>query len=126
MGLTVSHGCWDGAYSAFHRWRTAVASTIGMDLEKMEGFGGTVLWSSLPSDPLHKLLHHSDCEGQIDAEDCAPIAERLEAILPALATYDAVSTPGGHLARQGMAGATAEFAGGLRLAASLGENVEFH
>jgi hypothetical protein len=39
MGLDISHGCWDGAYSAFHRWRKEIAHVAGMPpLELMAGF----------------------------------------------------------------------------------------
>jgi hypothetical protein len=39
MGLDVSHGCWHGAYSAFHRWRVKLAEVAGFPpLELMEYF----------------------------------------------------------------------------------------
>jgi hypothetical protein len=39
MGLDVSHDCWNGAYSAFTRWRTELARAAGMpSLMLMEGF----------------------------------------------------------------------------------------
>ena len=38
MGLDTTHGCWHGAYSAFNRWRTAIARQIGLPLNMMEGF----------------------------------------------------------------------------------------
>lgn len=39
IGLNCSHGAWDGAYSAFMRWRIKIAQVAGMPpLELMEGF----------------------------------------------------------------------------------------
>lgn len=39
MGLDCSHGAWNGAYSAFMRWRKMVAQVAGLPpLELMEGF----------------------------------------------------------------------------------------
>ncbi len=39
MGLNVSHGAWDGAYSAFMRWRRKLAEVSGYgDLEVYEGY----------------------------------------------------------------------------------------
>lgn len=40
MGLDTTHGCWHGAYSAFHRWRVEVAKAAGIPLELMEGHWG--------------------------------------------------------------------------------------
>lgn len=38
MGLDTTHDCWHGAYSAFMRWRTAVAQAAGIPLLLMEGY----------------------------------------------------------------------------------------
>lgn len=39
MGLDTSHNAWHGAYSAFHRWRKALAKAAGLPpLELMDGF----------------------------------------------------------------------------------------
>jgi hypothetical protein len=39
MGLTISHGTWDGAYGGFHRWRCEIAKFAGMPpLDIMEGY----------------------------------------------------------------------------------------
>lgn len=174
MGLDTSHDCWQGAYSAFMRWRKALASVIGLDLDKMGGYtnaedagdwsdvriGVTAEMADLravladaeqsdradavaeiqaeierrfPIDPLVTLLLHSDCDGSIEVADLLPLANRLEELLPKLEEYDAANEPAGHLAAvnphrhaYGVAGAARRFAAGLRLAASLGEPVEFH
>lgn len=39
MGLNISHGTWDGAYSAFMTWRRKIAEVAGLPpLDLMEGF----------------------------------------------------------------------------------------
>ena len=38
MGLDTSHGAWHGAYSAFYRWRCAIAEAANVPLDLMEGF----------------------------------------------------------------------------------------
>lgn len=137
MGLDTSHDCWHGAYSAFMRFRTTIASVIGIDLMKMAGFATNgldgvprgdaagVAWDSLPPDPLHVLLCHSDCDGEIAWQDAAPIADRLESILPALEALDVIEKPGGHL-HDGYAAAARRFAAGCWLAAEHRENISFH
>ena len=71
-----------------------------------------IKWTALVFDPLHALLDHSDCDGQIDVHDLIPIAARLENLLPRLAEDDKAPTE--------------RWIKGLRLAASLNEPVEFH
>lgn len=38
MGLNVSHGCWEGPYSAFMRFRMALAKEAGIPLELMDWY----------------------------------------------------------------------------------------
>jgi hypothetical protein len=155
MGLDTSHGCWRGAYSAFHAWRRKIAELVGIPLPLMAGFyrademqtrknqasaalgreGGLlrhwfefdaepylpIAWESLRPDPLHALLHHSDCEGEIAPEDCGPIADRLEALMPEM---EAIPDASGHIGNWAIK--TRKFIDGLRLAASRGEAVDFH
>lgn len=123
MGLDTTHGCWHGAYSAFMRWRDKLAEVSGIPLRKMQGFcdadEDAVPWSALKPDPLHVLLDHSDCDGEIAAKDCGPLADRLEELLPLLD-----GDGGGHIGSYKEK--TQQFIDGLHLAASLGEPVEFH
>src|SRR3990167_8218627 len=88
MGLNISHGCWEGPYSAFHRYRSAVAKAAGYgDLNDYEGFSG---FKTFPKDdPLTCLLGHSDSDGEIAAADTGQLAARLEDLLPALDAADA-------------------------------------
>ena len=126
MGLDTTHDCWHGPYSAFHRWRVAVAKAVGIDLENMRGFaifGETnddIPWESLAPDIVHVLLNHSDCEGEIAAEDCGPLADRLEELLPLLD-----DTPHHSRFRTDRERAR-QFIAGLRLAVKNNEPVEFH
>lgn len=79
-----------------------------------------ITWDVLKPDALHVLLNHSDCDGQIATEHCAPLADRLEELLPLLP----LERDGGHIGdwRE----KTQQFISGLRLAAARGEAVEFH
>lgn len=138
MGLNTTHGCFDGAYSAFFRWRKEIAKAAGysvqpvkyddrMEVEtvmldwghlpKNSSFGE---WPSPPLDRLLPLLCHSDCEGVIHPPEAGPIADALEELLPKLVG----NNQGGHVGD--MVEATKKFIDGLRLAVSLGEDVEFH
>ncbi len=152
MGLDLTHDCWHGAYSAFHRWRQKIAYAAGMPpLDLMDGMfthledgrdlptlycqkdlNGEyphrilkidallpILWSSLKPDPLHTLLHHSDCDGELAWEDCAAIADRLEELLPELPDVE----DHGHIGN--WRDKTSKFIDGLRDAASRKENVLF-
>jgi hypothetical protein len=129
MGLDTTHDCWHGAYSAFHRWRAKICEVAGYGkLGDYEGFRddvsgdhGSKPWPK--GDPLVVLLSHSDCDGEIGTKDCAPLADALEQLLPAL---DRAEGGGGHVDRGGYAGWTRQFIKGLRRAAAAGEDVEFH
>lgn len=149
MGLDITHDAWHGAYSAFARWREKLAEVVGIPLDLMEGhysdgddylYAGIVpgsntsilasrmkameallplKWGLLKPDILHELLHHSDCDGELAPEICEPLANRLEELLPLLN-----GDGGGHIGNYREK--TQKFINGLRLAASLGEAVEFH
>jgi hypothetical protein len=67
--------------------------------------------------PINVLMSHSDCEGDIPAEVCGPLADALQAIadkrMPPRAIYDEQRP------------ATERFIAGLRKAAAAGEPVTF-
>ncbi len=77
MGVDFSHCDASWAYSGFNRARTRLAATIGLDLDSMVGFGGTVPWPSTRKSPLVYLLHHSDCDGHITAAQCRRVAPAI-------------------------------------------------
>ncbi len=126
MGLDTTHDCWHGAYRSFMLWRTQIAKAAGITLRLMEGFcdplpaeAPPIRWCTLRSDPLHVLLNHSDCDGSIAWQDCGPLADRLEQLLPLLPKE-----------RDGVyvdwTKTTKRFIRGLRRAATAQEDVEFH
>ncbi len=150
MGLDTSHDCWHGPYSAFNRWRHAVAKAALVPLDLMEGFhdcprtdalewaaprdGGPtcgshfgpvlhswckkvddalpISWEALRPDVIHVLLNHSDCDGSIKAYVCRMLADRLEALTPAIPVEWHPKTE--------------QFIAGLRAAYDAEEDVEFH
>lgn len=145
MGLDTTHDCWHGAYSAFSRWRDRLALAAGYTFHEMKDRPGSLMpdldwgnieatighdlfgeWPGIPvrpdgtPDPLIVLLAHSDCEGQIQAEFCAPLADRLEQLIPLLGDEEG----GGHIGTY--AEKTRQFVTGLRDAASRDEAVGFH
>ncbi len=102
MGLDVSHDAYSGGYGGFNIWRDVVARAAGYDFGFAANDEGnpqgrlTVLidwghvtednlfgrWVKLPADPLLILIAHYDCDGEIMAEHCEPLAVRLEELLP--------------------------------------------
>jgi len=132
------------------RWREMIAEVAGMPpLRMMEGFwvegnapydpatmifgdpqgketvqrflkGLPIKWDALKPSPLHVLLHHSDCEGEISANDCKQIADALEKLLPKFPSGDG----GGHIGN--WRDKTQQFIDGCRAAAEANEPLEFH
>lgn len=113
MGLDTTHDCWHGPYSAFHRFRCALADARGINLDAMDGFSSPgVAWDAIPAHPLDVLLNHSDCDGKIEHAKCADLAAALLSVAPML------EPPWDARARQ--------FAEGLTRAYRAIEDVEFH
>lgn len=123
MGLDTSHDCWHGPYSMFMRYREDLHRLIVTDRYGM-GNGSRTLeeaWANGDyddqSDPLNVFMSHSDCDGEIAAEVCGPLADALEGLMerrmPARAYYD-IARP-----------ATERWIAGLRRAAQAGESVRF-
>lgn len=120
MGLTISHGCWHGPYSAFAWWRGEIAKAAGVPLEVVERFCAhdqSIDWSALKPDAVYILLAHSDYEGHILWQECRALANRLQELLLALPAIDDPDLD----ARP----ATRKFIRGLRLAATRKQNVIF-
>lgn len=82
--------------------------------------GLPISWACLKPSPLHELLSHSDCDGDIPADRCVAIADALEALVPLLP--DEVA--GGHIGH--WREKTMQFVAGLRAAAASGEPLDFH
>lgn len=79
-----------------------------------------ISWDCLKPSPLHELLYHSDCEGEIAADKCVAIADALEELIPLLPEGEG----GGHIGV--WRDKTAQFVAGLRAAAAAGEALDFH
>jgi len=133
MGLDTSHDCWHGPYSMFMRWREKLNLYVMKERGKTDAGAAAIshmgwtkealvrAWEEGRYDdqtiPINVLMGHSDCEGEIPAEMCGPLADALEALLvqmPERALYDEART------------ATERFIAGLRRAAAAGEPVDFH
>ncbi len=143
MGLDVSHGCWSGAYSSFARFRQYVAEAAGIPLDLMEGFYRPppdsqstldlawvrvskhlpLRWDAWESDPIVKLLHHSDCDGSLNVEDLRPIARRLRDLRHAI--YGIVVMRVEAVGADYIDAKVDAWIKGLELAAERGERVEF-
>jgi hypothetical protein len=141
MGLDTSHDAWHGAYSAFTRFRTALARAAGYEITQLKDSNyDTALidwghtkdgnyfgeWDAVPCglagpDPLLFLIIHSDCEGHLEPEHCALLADRLTELLPAI---EAGEDGGGHLGN--VRQAAQRFIDGCRAAAAAGERLDFH
>lgn len=78
MGLKVGSAQW--SYSGFHCFRKRLAIQIDINLRAMEGFGGNTPWSAV-NDPIVPLLDHSDCEGELNPEECHTVGPRLRELV---------------------------------------------
>ena len=142
MGLNISHNCFCGAYSAFNilrkTWFTALncPPLIVMDGHYSENeeiyfkkdhpyfFNDLynafpIKWECLKYNPIFEIIHHSDCDGEIEWNKCKDIAEALEKILPLLPE----GGNNGHI--WDYKEVTQKFINGLNNAYNLKENVVF-
>ncbi|MCX5407474.1 hypothetical protein OHA37_26875 [Streptomyces sp. NBC_00335] len=83
MGIDFSHGGAQWAYSGFALFRKTIANHEGIDLGKMQGFGGNRHWDSVAT-PLRPLLDHSDCDGELTPAECREVAPALRRIVEAI------------------------------------------
>lgn len=123
MGLDTSHDCWHGPYSAFTRFRCALARVAwGVDL--YAAYCDEKLFDALlkahGDDPLMHLINHSDCDGEIETDVQLALAERLEQLAPLL---DTGVNP--QVRSMLFSDAARQFAKGLREANASGEAMEF-
>ena len=132
MGLDVSHDAFCGAYGAFDRLRERVVTAVNGSCAPHEDKSlDPELWYwepdeiSLKNQPGLKLfLGHSDCDGMISPEDCVIVAGALEEVCEKI---DPEETGGGYIWSQGgYVVVLRKFIAGCRLAAELGEDLEFH
>lgn len=142
MGLDVSHDAWHGGYGLFHLWRQCLANAYGVPLELMEGFWDVKrlsqpdvikYFTEFPKPPLpiswdavkvpeavKELLHHSDCDGEIDAKTCGELAKELKRILPKITSLFPRWTDAD------VKDLTKKFADGCEAAFKANEPLDFH
>lgn len=107
MGLDCSHDAFSGAYSAFGRFRHVVGKAFGGSypphddpaLDPDAWYWPKTVTSRDEWPGLAVFFSHSDCDGDIPPDVCSKLADELETLLPAIATYDMHSD--GHIARNG-------------------------
>jgi hypothetical protein len=119
MGIDFSHCDAHWSYGGFNHARTRLAEAVGFVLTDMQGFGtltgqtpGARSWDEI-TDPVKPLLNHSDCDGELTAEECKAAAPRLREIV---STWDADDYDRLHFE---------ELARGMDAAAEAGEPLEF-
>lgn len=130
MGLDVSHGCWHGAYSAFHRLRIQILATVTGKRVNVWDFDKYVelVEESPMREPLREFLLHSDSKGPIERASQIPMADTLDVVADAMESeLSTIEDEGaGHIAAAGgYVAAVRTFASGLRLAYEKNETVEF-
>lgn len=119
MGLDTSHDCWHGPYSSFMIWRQQLHYCLtGQEPtpENLERAWADGMYSNQKI-PIDVLMNHSDCDGEIPAKVCGPLADALEELRPKM---EAMSADVPWFAKK-----TATFIKGLRLAAIHNESVVF-
>ena len=96
-------------------WTSSTPDWKFLDIDKRL----PISWDCLKPSPLHELLHHSDCDGEIPWEICSKIADCLESLIPLLPQEGTEEDPWDWKDK------TRQFVEGLRLAFSLRENLIF-
>ena len=116
MGLDTTHDCFHGSYTSFYRWRNELCGAAGISYpsaprnRSADEHNGD--WTETPDDIIYVLIDHSDCDGHILTEHCAPLADRLAGLLPEIFLLQSRET-------------TELFIKGLRSAAAAGDMVIF-
>jgi hypothetical protein len=135
MGLDTTHDAFHGAYSAFQRFRRAVAraanvsypphADANLDPNTWYWNHGTGNKEKYPG--LTAFFTSDDCQGSFTPATCLQMADEIEALLPKIREQENVDENWGHIAREGgMASVAEKYIAGCRLAASLGEDLEYH
>ena len=82
MGLIITNNSFQGHYSDYGNFRRHLSTLVGIgDLSDYSGFGGEKQFPSTDDEPLVLLIDHSDCDGDLSAEECGKVAKRLTEIL---------------------------------------------
>jgi len=80
VGLNFREGDARWSYSGFNRFRTKLASQIGITLDKMQGFDGENSWD-FETDDIIPLLNHSDYDGELTVKECKKVWPRLKELI---------------------------------------------
>lgn len=82
MGLDTTHNCWQGSYSSFNTFRYELAKLINVNLDEYLGYSdnGTKHLEDI-NHGIMPLLNHSDCDGELNVNECKQIVEGLNDIL---------------------------------------------
>jgi len=120
MGLDTTHGCWNGPYSSFNKFRSDLAKQIGINLDDYDGYGGEKDLESIEHG-IMPLLNHSDCDGDLSVDESKSISEGLKSILDNL-----VLTPEEERIPYNLRYKIERFINGLLDAIENNEIVEFH
>lgn len=85
MGLDICVGSGRGrslhySYGGFAQFRRRLARGVGIDLDRMKGYGGRRSWAKV-NDPLMALLYHPDCQDKIRPTACRAAAPRLREVV---------------------------------------------
>lgn len=146
MGLDTTHGAFHGAYSAFNRFRQAVAKAMGGSYPPHENpltcsDGDLIIdpdqskfyvpgnWQIFQKERpgLTAFLLSNDCEGEFSPETCKQMADEIEALLPEIQKLDETEENWGHISRDGGFGSVAKrYIEGCRLAYNSNETLEYH
>ena len=84
MGLDFVGSDAHWSYSGFMKFRRRLASEIGINLDEMQGFIEVYengISRSTIDDDIVPLLNHSDCDGELSAEECETIEPRLRELI---------------------------------------------
>jgi len=85
-----------GSYSGFHDFRDMICRIVhGEPTAKFTGFGGYLPWDD---NPINILLHHSDCDGEITADEAKRLLPALEEVRLKLIEASADHDPFGQIA----------------------------
>lgn len=68
------------SYSGFNVFRKRLAKDIGIELDAMDGHGGSIAWDTVEDD-IVPLLNHSNCDGELSYDQCEKVAPRLRELI---------------------------------------------
>jgi hypothetical protein len=80
MGLDFRESNAQWSYGGFNSFRRRLATQIGINLDDMQCFGGTIPWKTV-KDPIVPFLNHSNCEGTMTPEAMKKVAPRIKALV---------------------------------------------